>query len=141
MADICNRWEILLIIDDVQAGCGRTGTFFSFEPAGIEPDIVCMSKSISGYGIPMAITLLKPEYDVWDPGEHNGTFRGHNLAFITATEALEYWKDDNLSGEVEEKGLKVGEFLDQLVREYPQLQGETRGRGLMRGIACKEEGL
>lgn len=141
LADICNRWEILLIIDDVQAGCGRTGTFFSFEPAGIEPDIVCMSKSISGYGIPMAITLLKPEYDVWDPGEHNGTFRGHNLAFITATEALEYWKDDNLSGEVEEKGLKVGEFLDQLVREYPQLQGETRGRGLMRGIACKEEGL
>src|SRR5699024_3321433 len=76
--EIADKLDILLIIDDIQAGCGRTGTFFSFEPAGIKPDIVCLSKSLSGYGLPMSITLLKEELDVFTPGEHNGTFRGNN---------------------------------------------------------------
>lgn len=79
----------LLIVDDIQTGCGHTGPFFSFEPAGIVPDIICLSKSISGYGTPMALTLMRPEYDVWRPGEHNGTFRGYNPAFVTAARALE----------------------------------------------------
>ncbi|MCV5745750.1 aminotransferase class III-fold pyridoxal phosphate-dependent enzyme, partial [Escherichia coli] len=83
-------------VDDIQAGCGRTGTFFSFEPSGIEPDIVTLSKSIGGYGLPMAVVLLKPELDQWKPGEHNGTFRGNNHAFITAAKALEiYWSNDD----------------------------------------------
>ena len=63
---------------------GRTGQFFSFEEAGIEPDMVTLSKSISGYGHPLALTLLKPELDIWEPGEHNGTFRGFAPAFATA---------------------------------------------------------
>src|SRR5699024_1825704 len=75
---LTSHHDILLIVDDVQAGRGRTGTFYSFEEAGITPDIVCVSKSISGYGMPMALTLFKPELDVWTPGEHNGTFRGNN---------------------------------------------------------------
>ena len=78
------RRDILLIVDDVQMGCGRTGPFFSFEVAGITPDIVTLSKSIGGYGLPMALMLFKPELDVWAPGEHNGTFRGNNPAFVTA---------------------------------------------------------
>src|SRR5699024_8669135 len=82
---IARKFGILLIVDDIQAGCGRTGTFFSFEKAGIKPDIVCLSKSIGGYGLPMAITLFTEELDIWSPGEHNGTFRGNNLAFIAAT--------------------------------------------------------
>jgi diaminobutyrate-2-oxoglutarate transaminase len=110
--DLCKRYGMLLIVDDVQMGCGRTGSFFSFERAGITPDIVCMSKSIGGYGLPMAITLMKPELDIWEPGEHNGTFRGNNLAFITAAEVLE-----------------------GIVRSLPELKGETRGLGLMQGIA------
>lgn len=138
---LCRRWDILLIVDDVQAGCGRTGTFFSFEPAGIKPDIVCLSKSISGYGIPMALTLIKPEHDVWEPGEHNGTFRGHNLAFVTATEALTYWENDGFTKEILKKGELVGEFLEGLAKSYPGLQGKVRGRGLMRGIACGKKGL
>ncbi|MFE1265684.1 aminotransferase class III-fold pyridoxal phosphate-dependent enzyme [Streptomyces albogriseolus] len=82
----------LLIVDDIQMGCGRTGPFFSFERAGIVPDLVCLSKSISGYGMPMALTLLRPEYDVWKPGEHDGTFRGYNPAFVTAARTLElFW--------------------------------------------------
>lgn len=139
--EICRRWDILLIIDDVQAGCGRTGTFFSFEQAGIDPDIVCLSKSISGYGTPMALTLIKPEYDIWAPGEHNGTFRGHNLAFITAIEALNYWENDDFTKEIIDKGLLVDEFLKGLVSKYPELEGEVRGKGLFRGIACGVEGI
>ncbi|MCM3570848.1 diaminobutyrate--2-oxoglutarate transaminase [Neobacillus mesonae] len=139
--EICRRWDILLIVDDVQAGIGRTGTFFSFEPAGIKPDIVCLSKSISGYGLPMALTLIKPEYDIWEPGEHNGTFRGHNPAFITAAEALSYWETEEFQTEILEKGAIVGEFLEETASCYPELQGEVRGRGLMRGIACDVPGL
>ncbi|MFC8586505.1 aspartate aminotransferase family protein, partial [Streptomyces sp. NPDC057217] len=85
LADLCRRHDMLLIVDDVQMGCGRTGDFFSFEEAGITPDIVTLSKSISGYGLPMALCLFRPELDLWEPGEHNGTFRGNNPAFVTAT--------------------------------------------------------
>lgn len=138
---ICRRWDILLIIDDVQAGCGRTGTFFSFEPTGIKPDIVCLSKSIGGIGLPMAITLIKPEYDQWEPGEHNGTFRGNNLAFLTGAEALSYWENDDLSDAINKKAEIVNHTLNDFVEVYPQLKGECRGRGLMQGLACGEEGL
>ena len=77
----------LVIVDDVQAGCGRTGDFFSFESLGILPDIVCLAKSLSGYGLPMAMLLLKEEHDVWQPGEHNGTFRGPNYSFLITHES------------------------------------------------------
>lgn len=138
---ICRRFGILLIIDDVQAGCGRTGTFFSFEPAGIEPDIVCLSKSIGGYGLPMALTLIKREYDIWEPGEHNGTFRGNNMAFIAATEALSYWETDHFSKEVSKKAEMMSSFVDFIVHEYNELGGEKRGRGLMQGVACEKAEL
>jgi len=139
--DLCRRWDLLLIVDDIQAGCGRTGTFFSFEPAGISPDIICMSKSLSGYGLPMAINLIKPELDIWSPGEHNGTFRGNNPAFITATEALEYWKDDSFAQEVRNKGEMIRQFLVDLVEEHPVIKGEVRGRGFLQGVACQVDGL
>lgn len=139
--ELCRRWDILLIVDDVQAGNGRTGTYFSFEPAGIEPDVVCLSKSIGGMGLPMAITLIKPEYDQWGPGEHNGTFRGNNLAFIGATEALRYWENDDFSNEVQEKAEYLKKAIDMLIEKYPELNGEARGRGLMQGIAIGKKGL
>ena len=139
--DLCQRWDILFIVDDIQVGCGRTGTFFSFELAGISPDIVCLSKSISGYGLPMALTLIKPEHDQWEPGEHNGTFRGNNLAFVTAAETMDYWKDDSFSKEIAKKSERVSAFLNQMVMKYPDLKGEVRGRGLMQGIACQPEDI
>src|SRR5699024_4563060 len=89
LSDLCAERDILLIVDDVQMGCGRTGPFFSFEHAGIKPDIVTVSKSIGGYGLPLALTFFRSDLDVWKPGEHNGTFRGNNPAFVTATAALE----------------------------------------------------
>jgi len=138
---ICRRWDILLIVDDVQAGCGRTGPFFSFEPAGIKPDIVCMSKSIGGYGLPMAITLISPKYDQFAPGEHNGTFRGNNLAFVAAEKALDHWGDDTLAKSVEAKGEKVNRVLNEIAERHPELEAEVRGRGLFQGISVGVEGL
>lgn len=135
---LCRKYDILLIVDDIQAGVGRTGPFFSFEPAGIEPDIVCLSKSLSGYGLPLAVTLIKPSLDVWAPGEHNGTFRGNNLAFVTATHALEHWwQDDALEKDVLRKGDIVRERLGRLVARLPGLRASVRGRGLINGIDCE----
>jgi len=133
--DICKRHGILLIIDDIQVGNGRTGPFFSFEDMGIDPDIVTLSKSISGSGLPMALVLIKPEHDVWAPGEHNGTFRGNNAAFVTATAALEhFWSDDELTKSTLAKSDKVRAGLEQIMEGHPGLFTDVRGRGLILGI-------
>ncbi|MEF3304367.1 diaminobutyrate--2-oxoglutarate transaminase [Paenibacillus sp. GYB003] len=138
---LCREHGMLLIVDDVQMGCGRTGPFFSFEPFGIEPDIVCLSKSIGGYGLPMSLVLMKPELDLWRPGEHNGTFRGNNLAFVCAEEALGYWETGEFERRIRAKaGMLAGE-LDSIVAKHPQLRAERRGRGLMQGIAFPAEGM
>ncbi|RGE22038.1 diaminobutyrate--2-oxoglutarate transaminase [Leucobacter sp. wl10] len=93
LRDWTREHGIVLILDEVQAGCGRTGQFFSFERSGIVPDIVTTAKSISGFGLPMALNLIAPALDVWEPGEHTGTFRGNQLSFVTARIALAYWTD------------------------------------------------
>lgn len=134
---VCRRHDVLLIVDDIQAGCGRTGTFFSFEPVGIKPDIITMSKSLSGYGLPMALVMMKPELDQWKPGEHNGTFRGNNMAFITATAAIDhYWSDDIFSKSIEQKGLVISKRLNQFADEYGDGSFTARGRGMFQGINC-----
>jgi diaminobutyrate-2-oxoglutarate transaminase len=136
LADLCKRHDMLLIVDDVQMGCGRTGPFFSFESAGIEPDIVCLSKSIGGYGLPLALTLLKPALDVWEPGEHNGTFRGINPAFVASTEALRtYWTDDRLEKSTLAKGEQVGRVMNELAETHTATPMRAKGRGLARGLA------
>lgn len=136
---ICRAHDILLIADDIQAGCGRTGTFFSFEPAGIKPDIITLSKSLSGMGLPFALVLLRPELDQWSPGEHNGTFRGNNHAFITARKALEtFWQDDTFAAGVRAKGELVTKRLQAMADRFPQLFDKVKGRGLMQGIACRD---
>lgn len=134
---ICEHHGILLIVDDIQAGCGRTGTFFSFEEAGIEPDIVTLSKSLSGFGLPMSVVLMKPQYDIWKPGEHNGTFRGNNLAFVTATKTIEeFWSTKAFAKEITEKSWILGNRLNEIRRNYPGIIG-VRGRGLMFGAECR----
>jgi diaminobutyrate-2-oxoglutarate transaminase len=138
---ICRRYDVLLIVDDIQMGCGRTGNFFSFEDAGIEPDMVCLSKAIGGLGLPMALVLIRPDLDQWSPGEHNGTFRGNNLAFVAAAEALDYWRDDALKTDILAKGKRVRERLDKLAARYPGAGLSARGRGLIQGLASTIDGL
>jgi len=132
IAELAKRHGALLIVDDIQAGCGRTGGFFSFEQAGITPDIVTLAKSLSGMGLPFAVTLFRPDLDQWEPGEHNGTFRGNNHAFVTATAALRhFWRDDSFAQEVERRGNYLADRLERLAAD---LGLSTRGRGMMRGI-------
>lgn len=132
---ICRDFDILLIVDDIQVGNGRTGYFFSFEKSGIKPDIVTLSKSFSGFGLPMSVVLFRRELDIWKPGQHTGTFRGNNLAFICASVALNYWKDDLFSREIFRKGRILHRRLNRISEKYPRLQAEVRGRGFIFGMA------
>ncbi|NER93661.1 MAG: diaminobutyrate--2-oxoglutarate transaminase [Symploca sp. SIO1B1] len=142
LAQMTQEREILLIVDDIKVGCGRTGPFFSFERAGIKPDLVCLAKSLSAYGNPMAVVLIRPELDCWQPGEHSGTFRGNNLAFVTATAAIEeYWQTDTFAKEIADKGEVMKKRLQEMIERYPEIGGEHRGLGLIQGIACKIPGL
>lgn len=132
LAALARQFGALLIVDDIQVGCGRTGNFFSFEQAGITPDIICLSKSLSGFGLPFAITLMRPQFDVWSPGEHNGTFRGNNHAFVTATAALEhFWADEHLTDSVADHA-KIARA--RLTRIAQATEATVRGRGLILGL-------
>ena len=138
LSKICKAHGVLVIVDDIQAGCGRTGTFFSFEPAGIEPDIVTLSKSIGGYGLPLAVVLFKPELDQWKPGEHNGTFRGNNHAFVTAAKALEtYWANDDFAQHIQLRAQQVTRTIQTSLRRFPELFSRLKGRGLMQVSSAK----
>lgn len=136
---LCDKHDMLLIVDDIQVGCGRTGTFFSFEQSGITPDIVTLSKSLSGFGLPMALVLMRPELDIWKPGAHNGTFRGNNLAFETAKQAIiSYWSTDEFTKEVRRKEKIMHMWLEHMVESYPQAGFSMRGRGMIQGLVTKD---
>lgn len=139
---VCRKHDILLIVDDIQAGCGRTGTFFSFEPAGIKPDIITLSKSLSGFGLPFAVTLIRKDLDAWVPGAHNGTFRGNNHAFVTAATALDlFWRDGKFAESVREKGDYLTNRFRRIAERFPELGLKLRGRGLMQGLVYPDGDL
>lgn len=130
---ICHDNDILLIVDDIQVGCSRTGTFFSFERAGIKPDMVTLSKSIGGYGFPMSLLLIKDELDIWKPAEHNGTFRGNQVAFVAAKKAIEYNVNHNLNDDVKKKGEFVKDYIEKNILPLNS-DIALRGIGLIWGI-------
>ncbi len=130
----CDKNDILLIVDDIQAGCARSGWFFSFERAGIVPDIVCMSKSIGGIGLPLALVLLKPEIDCLKPGEHNGTFRGNQLAFVASKASLEFMLDHEVEKGVKEREVVIKAALEKIIEKHKDENLEMRGLGCMWGI-------
>ena len=120
LQDLARKHGSLLIVDDIQVGCGRTGTYFSFEDTGLEPDLVCLAKGIGGFGIPLAILLIKPEHDIWSPGEHTGTFRGQNLSFVAGSVALQYFKSKKFLDGVKKKGKVIEDRLAGIVKSYWQ---------------------
>lgn len=135
LQSLCRKHGMLLIVDDIQAGCGRTGRFFSFEEAGIQPDIVTLSKSLSGMGLPFAITLIRRDLDIWKPGEHNGTFRGNNHAFVTAAAALaSFWADGAFAADVRRKAQIITQRLERMAGEFPG-EMQPKGRGFMQGLS------
>ena len=145
----------LFIIDDIQAGCGRTGRYFSFDDMGLDPDIVCLAKGIGGFGTPLAMNMIKPEHDKhWAPGEHTGTFRGQGISFVAGREALRYFEDDAFLDNVKEKGAHMEERLQTIARKNSSRNFEVRGVGMIQGLdthdgalakkvvaACFENGL
>lgn len=138
IAQIARKHGALLIADDIQAGIGRTGGFFSFERAGLRPDIITLAKSLSGMGLPFALTLIRPELDQWKPGEHNGTFRGNNHAFVTATRALDlFWSDDAFEVDTARKAARLRSRLSEIADASP-LALRVKGKGMMSGIEMKD---
>lgn len=135
--DIAKNVGALFIVDDIQMGCGRTGEFFSFESAALVPDIVVLSKSLSGYGLPLSMLLIKEEFDAWRPGEHTGTFRGNNLALASATAALNfYWRCRTLSEQVHRMGEVIRRRLEAIATEHGN-NFAVRGRGMAFGFDCQ----
>lgn len=133
VADIARQHGTLLIIDDIQAGVGRCGTFFSFEGMGVQPDIITLAKSISGFGLPFAAVLVRPQYDVLGRAEHNGTFRGNNHAFVTGRVALEkFWADDTFEKTVQERSAYLRSRLERIAGTVPG--SRIKGRGMFLGI-------
>jgi diaminobutyrate-2-oxoglutarate transaminase len=136
---ITTQHKILLIVDDIQAGCGRSGNFFSFEESGIIPDLVTLSKSLSASGLPMSLLLIKPEHDIWKPGQHNGTFRGNNLAFTSAAAAIkEFWTDDVFAHDVKRKGAIIHKKLQAIAASFHDLGLSVRGRGMFYGLVFSD---
>jgi len=137
---LCREFDILLIVDDIQVGNGRTGTFFSFERAGITPDMVTVSKSIGG-GLPLAMLFMRQELDQWQPGEHTGTFRGNNLAFVASEKALAYWDNEDLSRAVAYKGEIMESELNRLAEKHAELEASVRGLGMVWGLELPQPGV
>lgn len=134
LREVTQRFGVLLIVDDIQVGCGRAGDFFSFEEAQIQPDLICLSKSISGYGLPLSLVLLKPELDVWRPGEHNGTFRGQNLSFVAGAAALSFWETESFKSEIASKAEVLRDTLLGWKSEFDGVT-DALGRGMIQGLA------
>ncbi|MDF1777979.1 MAG: diaminobutyrate--2-oxoglutarate transaminase [Rhizobiaceae bacterium] len=133
IARLAKKHEALLIVDDIQAGIGRTGGFFSFDDFGIKPDLIPLAKSLSGMGLPFAALLIRSEHDIWKPAEHNGTFRGNNHAFVTARVALEkFWSDGAFAAVVRDKAHYLEKRLDAI--RVHVAGSRLKGRGMMRGI-------
>jgi diaminobutyrate-2-oxoglutarate transaminase len=142
VAELAQECGAVLIVDDIQAGCGRTGKFFSFERAGIKPDIVCLSKSIGAFGVPMSLLLFREDLDVWKVGEDIGTFRGNNIAFVAASKMLDtYWTGFSFEADIAAREAIVEEFAQGIADTYPELVKESRGLGLMQGIEFYDETL
>ncbi len=135
---LCEEFGILLVCDDIQVGCYRTGSYFSFERAGIVPDMVALSKSLSGVGLPMSLLLLKEELDVWEPGEHNGTFRGNQLAFVAAKAAIDLAEKSDMEQTVENKSQIIKKYLTE---EIASRDIAVRGIGMIYGIEFTEKGF
>jgi len=138
LQEFCRKHGALLILDDIQAGCGRTGSYFSFDDMGLDPDIVCLAKGIGGFGTPLAMNLIKPEHDeYWQPGEHTGTFRGQGFSFVAGREALKYFENDDFLKDVKRKGKEMEARLNALAKSHKALGTEVRGRGMLYGLDVK----
>ncbi len=132
----------LFIVDDIQAGCGRTGSYFSFDGMDLDPDIITLAKGLGGFGTPLAMNLNKPAVDAhWSPGAHTGTFRGQGLSFVAGREALSYFTDDRLMNDVARRGSVMRDRLEAIAAQHDGRGWDVRGRGMMQAVDVVDGGL
>ncbi len=141
LAEACRRRGVLLILDESLTACGRTGWWFSFEPAGIHPDLVCLGTALSGMGLPLGVVLARPELSACDPGEPLRQRTVSELSLVAAHEALGLWEDDRLLRTARARGAALREALDRFVLDLPGLRLSVRGRGLLQGLAFADARL
>ncbi|ALG10002.1 diaminobutyrate--2-oxoglutarate transaminase family protein [Kibdelosporangium phytohabitans] len=130
--ELTAQLDIPLVVDEVQTGCGRTGTWFAYEQYDIEPDVVVASKALSGMGLPVALIFYDRRLDTWTPGAHTGTFRGNQAAFAAGTATIRVVQRDDVLGNVRRRGEQLANRLSVL-HDHPGVR-EVRGRGLMWGV-------
>ncbi|MEE9399215.1 MAG: aspartate aminotransferase family protein, partial [Dehalococcoidales bacterium] len=147
----CDEKGILLILDEIQTGMGRTGTLFAYEQHGVEPDIMTLAKGL-GSGVPIGVFMAKDEASVFVAGEHGSTFGGNPLTCAAAYATLKFIIDNDIAGNVRKVGQRLMNGLERLKQKY-QFVTEVRGRGLLVAMefsseiaaslltACLEEGL
>lgn len=131
--ETCSKYDVLMIVDEIQAGFCRTGKFFAFEHSGITPDIITMSKALGGVGFPISCVAFKDALNIWPPGKHIGTFRGNVVAYAAGHAAIQFMVENKLA----EYSSKLGSsMLEQLkkIENDSEIVGEVRGIGLMFGI-------
>jgi len=133
LRSVCEENEVLLIVDEIQAGLGRTGKMFACEHWQTTPDIMALAKAIGGIGLPLAACIYNKKLDTWEPGAHVGTFRGHVLAMAAGLTAINYMEENRVPEHAEEMGRRVLKPLEDLTEESKYI-GEVRGKGLMIGI-------
>ncbi len=130
--EITKKHDIYLIVDEVQAGMGRTGKMFAFEHASITPDAIVISKGIGG-GMPLSLLVYNEKLDKWGPGAHTGTFRGNQLSMASASVVINYLKTYDILRHVTELGTYFMHQLELMKMAFPFL-GDVRGKGLMIGV-------
>ncbi|MDR5726060.1 MAG: acetyl ornithine aminotransferase family protein [Terriglobia bacterium] len=131
LRNICDRHGILLVVDEVQSGVGRTGKWWSVEHSGVEPDIVCIAKGIAS-GMPLSLCMTRAGIMDWKPGSHASTFGGNPVAIAAAMATLDIIEREGMAN-----AAKVGDAMLQRLKDWPKkhpIVGEVRGRGLMIGI-------
>ncbi|MFC6826269.1 diaminobutyrate--2-oxoglutarate transaminase [Halopelagius fulvigenes] len=137
MRRITRERDVPLIVDEIQAGLGRTGEMYAFEHADIAPDVVTLSKAVGG-GLPLAVVVYDESLDVWEPGAHAGTFRGNQLAMAAGEATIDYVLEHDLDDRAAEVGARLRESLESTADRFDAV-GDVRGRGLMLGVEFVDE--
>lgn len=120
----------VFIVDDIQAGCGRCGSYFSFDDLNIKPDIIILAKGLGGFGTPIGMLVNKPEIDqAWSPGQHTGTFRGQGFSFVAGKIGLEYFNNNEFIEQINDKASAMKKALSELQKKYPKIK--LRDKGMM----------
>ena len=134
---LCDEKDIVLIVDEVQTGIGRTGKMFAYENYGIEPDIFTLAKALGG-GVPIGAVCAKEKFCAFEPGDHGSTFGGNPFCSAAGCAVLDIMQSENLAENAAKVGAYLKSALEKLQKKYPSVISQVRGTGLMLGVEYKD---